>query len=206
MQKYLKPTLLIKYFVQAILLILGLLEVAASDWSGAFMAFQAFLFSLIPTLLKKFYNIRTPHILHAGVVIFMFATIFLGEVENFYERFWWWDLIFHTLAGIIFGLIGYIMLILTYRTQNVRLAPLFTSLFAISFSLGVSVIWEILEFVIDSILNTNMQPSASDTMWDLIVGLVGALISTLGGYRYLEYNERLGMSDIIDEGVRKNAS
>lgn len=206
MKKYLVPSLLIKYTVLGVLVLVCLFQLVEQNWAGAFMAFQAFLFSLVPTFLKKFYGIRTPHILQAGVVLFMFATIFLGEVAQFYEKYPWWDLIFHTLSGVGFGLVGYMMLILTYRKQNVRLAPLFTSVFAISFSLAISAVWEILEFIIDTLLNTNMQPSAEDTMWDLVVGLIGALVSALSGYRYLQYNETHGMNTIIDEGVRKNAS
>jgi hypothetical protein len=66
-------------------------------------------------------------------------------------------------------------------------------------------LWEILEFAVDQLLNTNMQPSATDTMLDLIVGLIGALVSALSGYRYVQYNDKNGMNGIIEEGVRKNA-
>jgi hypothetical protein len=202
---YLKPALLLKYIALTIIVLICLWEALEMDWRGLLMAMQVLVFSLVPTLLKKYYGIRTPHALQAGGAIFLFATIFLGEEANFYERFWWWDLLFHTLAGLAFGLIGYMILVLTYRKQAVRLAPLFTAIFAVSFSLTISVLWEILEFAVDQLLNTNMQPSATDTMLDLIVGLIGALVSALSGYRYVQYNDKNGMNGIIEEGVRKNA-
>lgn len=205
MQQYIQPPLLIKYFILGILVCLGLYKTAETDWAGLFMVIQAFVWSLVPTFLKKFYGIRTPHLLQAGVAIFMFATIFLGESGGFYERFWWWDLIWHTLAGIAFGLVGYMILILTYRKQNVVLAPLFTSIFAVSFSLCISTLWELLEFSIDFFLHTTMQPSGQDTMTDLFVALIGASISAFNGYRYLQFSERLGMGGVIDEAITKNA-
>jgi hypothetical protein len=69
----------------------------------------------------------------------------------------------------------------------------------------VSVLWEILEFAVDQLLHTNMQPSASDTMWDLIVGFAGAFISALSGYNYVRSNDKSGMNGIIEEGIKKNS-
>lgn len=201
---YLEPMLLLKYTVLTLLVLICLWEVMQMDWRGLLMASQAFIFSLIPTFLKKYYGIRTPHILQAGGALFLFATLFLGEEANFYDRFWWWDLIFHTFAGLAFGLVGYMILVLTYRKHAVRLAPLFTSIFAISFAVTLSALWEILEFIIDQLLGTNMQPSASDTMWDLVAGLIGALVSALSGYSYVTHNDKNGMSGIIEEGIKKN--
>jgi hypothetical protein len=174
------------------------------DWENLFISGQALLFSFIPTFLKLMFGIRTPRILQMGIVAFMFSTLLLGEVADFYEKFWWWDLILHTLAGIAFGLIGYIILILTYRSQNVTLAPVFTSVFAISFSLAASTVWEIAEFGADSFLGTNMQPSAGDTMLDLTVGLVGAIISAVGSFHYIHRKKKVGLGQIIHEGVIKN--
>jgi hypothetical protein len=84
------------------------------------------------------------------------------------------------------------------------MAPIFTSVFAICVSLALSAVWEILEFTIDSFLDTNMQPSADDTMWDLIAGLAGALLSGWSGYRYILHNVRYGLNSVIHDGVIKN--
>jgi len=206
MHPQLNASLVIKYFTLGVLIIFGLFLVAEGNYHGLLMVAQACLFTLIPSFLQKRYDISTPHILQAGIAVFMFSTIVLGETAGFYERFWWWDLIWHALAGVIFGLIGYAVLILTYRKQNVRLAPLFTSIFAISFSLGISALWEILEFAIDMVLKTNMQPSAHDTMTDLVVGFLGAIFSAYSGYRYIIHKERTGLNTIIEEAVESNST
>jgi hypothetical protein len=202
--EHIGASLAIRYFVLGTLFIIGLFKIVEADWAGLFMVAQAFGFSLIPTFLKKFYAIHTPHLLQAGVALFMFATIFLGESGGFYDRFWWWDLVWHLLAGVAFGLIAYVILILTYRKQNVIVAPIFTSIFAISFSMCASALWELLEFGIDLVFKTNMQPSAEDTMSDLLIGFIGAIVSALSGYRYLHYRDTLGMNQIIHDGVEKN--
>jgi hypothetical protein len=62
----------------------------------------------------------------------------------------------------------------------------FVALFAFMFALGLGALWEIFEFAMDSIFGLNMQKSGLvDTMWDLIVDTVGALIIALLGFSYL---------------------
>ncbi len=63
---------------------------------------------------------------------------------------------------------------------------------AFLFALGVGTLWEIFEFTMDSLFGMNMQkpmlgdPSGlTDTMWDLIVDAVGALVISILGWRYL---------------------
>ncbi len=197
-------SLTIKYFMLGLLCITGIYLIYTQNWHGLFMLSQALGFSLIPTFLRRMYNVHTPHTIQAGIVIFMFSTIFLGEVARFYETYWWWDTLFHALSGLAMGLLAYISLILIYRKHNVRMAPIFTSVFAICVSLALSAVWEILEFTIDSFLDTNMQPSADDTMWDLIAGLAGALLSGWSGYRYILHNVRYGLNSVIHDGVIKN--
>lgn len=196
--------LTIKYVMLALLFALGAYLIVAQAWHALFMLCQALCFSLVPTFLRRMYNVRTPHTIQAGIVLFMFSTLFLGEVAHFYEIYWWWDAAFHGLSGLAMGLIAYISLILAYRKHNVRLAPIFTSVFAICVSLALSAVWEILEFAIDSLAGTNMQPSAADTMWDLIAGFIGALLSGWSGYRYILHNVRYGLNSVIHDGVIKN--
>jgi hypothetical protein len=199
--------LLIKYLILGVLFVLGLAMTYLHRWEGVFMVVQAIIFTLVPTFLQKWYGVKTPPLLQAGIAVFVFSTVFLGETGHFYEKFWWWDALWHGLSGIVFGLLGYAILILTYRRKNVRLAPLFTSVFAVSFSLAISALWEILEFLVDTITKTtNMQPSGHDTMTDLIIGFAGALISAYSGYRYVRYRERNPLNTIIDDAVKENAS
>jgi hypothetical protein len=197
-------SLTIKYVMLTLLFALGAYLIIAQNWHALFMLSQALGFSLVPTFLRRMYNVHTPHTIQAGIVLFMFSTLFLGEVAHFYETYWWWDSVFHGLSGLAMGLIAYISLILAYRKHNVRLAPIFTSVFAICVSVALSAVWEIIEFSIDSFFGTNMQPSAADTMWDLIAGLVGALLSGWSGYRYILHNVRYGLNSVIHDGVIKN--
>ena len=61
------------------------------------------------------------------------------------------------------------------------------------FAVGIGALWEIFEFSMDSHFNLDMQkemlgdPSGlTDTMWDLIVDTLGALVIAILGYGYVK--------------------
>ncbi len=129
------------------------------------------------------------------MIIFVFASLFLGEIREFYTRFWWWDIALHSFSGILLGIVGFILVHVLNETEEIDLhmKPGFVAFFAFLFAVGMGGLWEIFEFTMDSIFGMNMQkemlgdPSGlTDTMWDLIVDALGALIIAVLGYGYLK--------------------
>jgi hypothetical protein len=58
--------------------------------------------------------------------------------------------------------------------------------------LSIGALWEIFEFLMDSLFGLNMQKSGLiDTMWDLIVDALGALVISILGYLYLKGDIKL---------------
>ena len=77
----------------------------------------------------------------------------------------------------------------------VSMSPAFVALFTLCFALALDVLWEIYEFTVDALFQTNMQKYAleggealtgqaalQDTMGDLIVDFIGALAIAIAGY------------------------
>lgn len=63
--------------------------------------------------------------------------------------------------------------------------------FSFCFALALGAFWEIFEFVIDGLFGFSMQKNGLiDTMWDLIVDTLGALIAAVSGYLYIRYRRR----------------
>ncbi|MEX1237387.1 MAG: hypothetical protein WD994_03870, partial [Pseudomonadales bacterium] len=128
-------------------------------------------------------------------VAFIFASLFLGEIYGYYTRFWWWDIALHTTSGLLLGVIGFLLVHVLNETEDIGLhmKPGFVAFFAFLFAVGIGALWEIFEFCMDRLLGLNMQkemlgdPSGlTDTMWDLIVDAIGALVIAMVGYGYLK--------------------
>jgi hypothetical protein len=133
-------------------------------------------------------QVRLPLEFEVLLNVFIFASIFLGEVGGFYTRFWWWDAVLHTSSGLALGFIGFLILYSLYRADRLDARPALIAVFSFCFALALGVLWEVFEFAADSIVGSDMQKSGLvDTMWDLIVDAVGALIAAISGYAYMAY-------------------
>lgn len=91
--------------------------------------------------------------------------------------YYWWshvDKIMHTLGGMAIALMGLDIIALFERQNLVQLrSKLFTIVTVMSFVCLAAVCWEFLEFMLDHTVHTYLQPSLTDTMGDLLAGLIG---------------------------------
>ena len=158
----------------------------------------------IPSIITKRFKIEIPSNMYIVYVVFLYGAIFLGEVGNFYYKVPHWDLILHTFSGAMLGALGFSVVNIFNKDENisVKLSPIFVALFAFQFAITLGVMWEIYEFTFDGLLGVNMQKFAledgtqligraalADTMEDLIVDAVGAFIMSIIGYISLKYKK-----------------
>lgn len=177
-------------------------------WFNAFLIAGIILVTLFPLILHRQYHIRIPAEFQLLAIIFIFASLFLGEIYRYYEKIWWWDTALHASSGLLMGIFGFLLVYVLNENEHVEivLTPRFVALFAFLFAVAVGALWEILEFTVDSLFGGNMQkpmfddPSGlTDTMWDLILDTLGALIISGLGWWYMARGE----SFFIDQWIRK---
>ena len=183
------------------LLLIGSVGVAAynQNWSNAFVIFIAIVLGVAPHVLRKKYDIQLSKKLRSGILLFLFSTIFLGEVYRFYEKFQWWDLALHLVAGFGLTVFGFIILNGIYSQSELKSTPWMTGFFAFSFTGLMAALWEVFEFTVDTFVeSSNMQPSNTDTMQDIIVALFAALVVVFFGVRYLKYREKNLAGEMIE--------
>lgn len=152
---------------------------------------------LLPGFLRKRINLEIPSTMLVLYAVFLYAAIYLGEVRSFYYNVPHWDTILHTFSGAMLGALGFSFITLLNRTDKVpvNLSPAFVATFAFCFAMAMGVGWEIYEFAADVMMGTNMQKfgteagelflgqaALADTMKDLIVDTVGAIVISVVGY------------------------
>lgn len=174
-------------------------------WSLAFVSLATLVLSLLPVLAEGRFGIRLPVRFVAWVVIFVFATIFLGEAFDFYNRFWWWDIALHGGSAVGFGLIGFLFVFMLFEGDRYA-APAWAVAFAgFCFGLTIGTVWEVFEFAMDQIFGLNMQKSGLiDTMGDLILDMIGAAIGAFSGFLYLKGRHLSGLTGVLQEFIQKN--
>ena len=175
------------------------------NWPLAFVSLATLLLSLAPVYVARWAEIFVPPSFVAAITMFVGGTLFLGEVFDFYERFWWWDIAMHGGSAVGFGLIGFILVFMMFQGDRYAAPPLAIAFFAFCFALAIGAMWEIFEFAMDQAFGLNMQKSGlMDTMGDLIVDTGGALIGAGSGWAYLKWQSRGGLSRVIDDFVQRN--
>lgn len=163
------------------------------------------LLTLLPYLLAKQFKVELPAEFQLTIILFVFASLFLGEVHDYYNKLWWWDVVLHTCSGFLLGIVGFLLVYILNETDHIsqkrdtgfHMKPGFVAFFAFSFAVMIGALWEIFEFVADIVLDHTMERatfandgSLPDAILDLIVDSVGALVISLLGYRYLKNPSR----------------
>ena len=165
------------------------LSIYEHRWLIAFLVAGILILTLLPTALGKRFAVYIPPEFELLAILFIFATLFLGEVRGYYIKFWWWDVLMHAGSGFLFGIMGFLLVYVLNQEEKIQLhmKPAFVALFSFVFAIAIGSMWEIFEYSMDSLFGLNMQKSGLvDTMWDLIVDAVGALVIAVLGYWYMQ--------------------
>ena len=159
---------------------------------------------LLPSPLRHKWQLIIPSKMMVLFAVFLYCAIFLGEVRSFYYNVPHWDTILHTFSGAMLGALGFSVINFLNRTDRVpmNLSTVFVAFFTLCFAVFLGVVWEFYEFTADGLLHTNMQKFAlesgeplvgraalMDTMKDLIVDTIGALVMAVIGYISIRYQK-----------------
>jgi len=209
---YIRRTLLI--ILQLIMAVEVVVLLTKGEWLQAFLVCMIMTITIAPLLFSERMPVNIPPEFNMLVIIFVFASLFLGEIRGFYLRFWWWDIALHTGSGLLLGIFGFLLVYVLNENSriNVYLNIRFVALFAFLFAVAMGAMWEIFEFGMDQFFGTNMQgmipgdPSSglTDTMWDLIVDVLGAAAVSLPGWWYMKRRECSFIDAWIQKFIEKN--
>lgn len=187
--------------LQLTLLIGFALALFQGRWLAAATTASIIIVTLLPLILGQRLSVTIPPEFEMLAVVFVYASLFLGEVHGYYIKYWWWDAVLHAGSGFLLGIFGFLLvhILNELETVDMHMRPRFVAFFAFMFSVGMGAIWEIFEFAMDQLFGLNMQKSGLvDTMWDLIVDTAGAAIIALLGWFYLN---KVGSESFLERWI-----
>lgn len=196
--------------MQALMVLALVLLLIRRDWEDVFLTAAVLLLTLIPTVLSRRYRVFVPPDFQLAAVGFMFLSLFLGSVADWYYHIWWWDIMLHLSSGFLLGIVGWIVLFFLNETDRLPegITPAFLCFFGVTFAVFLGVLWEIFEFTVDQIWPwINMQSNETgvvDTMHDLIVDTVGAVIVAFVGWGYFKSGKYSFLIDRVKYFIQKN--
>lgn len=234
-----KASLVIYLILRFLVIVCMVREIFNGNFQNVLLCILSLILFLLPAFVEKTFKIDLPTILEVIIFVFIFAAEILGEINNFYGIFPYFDDILHTINGFLAASVGFSLIyILNENSESFNLSPVFVSLVAFCFSMTIGVAWEFFEYGMDNIFKLDMQKDAyvynintviidpkqdnnvvkidninntvvydidgnesvkldgyldiglHDTMKDLLVNFIGALIFSIFGYMYIINNEK----------------
>ena len=234
-----KRSSLVVYTVLRVLVIVCMiLQILKGNFENALLCLLSLLLLLVPFFIQKNFKITLPNTLEIIILLFIFSAEILGEIQNFYGIFPFWDTMLHTINGFLAAAVGFSLInLLNKNSEKFNLSPVYLCLVAFCFSMTIGVLWEFFEFASDKVLSIDMQKDRvvdkissveldpeknnnpivikdigytiiydnegkelakisngyldigiNDTMKDLIVNFIGAVVFSSLGYFYLISN------------------
>lgn len=118
------------------------------------MALATVFLLLIPMICERIFHFKISLPLYL-LTLFYAVGPMLGQCHELYYTLCWWDKLLHGLGGVMFALIGLFMFQRLVKSEAKNF--LMAALFALCFSMAISVLWEFCEFGMDSFFGTDMQ-------------------------------------------------
>lgn len=207
----------VKHVIVAVIVILMAIDfvfvLLERHWLSAFLILAIMLLISLATIFSDRLAVQIPAEFEILALIFVFSALFLGEVRSYYDRIWWWDIALHTSSGLLMGILGFLFVYILNESKRVALemTPRFVAFFAFLFAVAVGTVWEIFEFSMDALFGARMQkpmfndPSGlTDTMWDLIVNMLGASLISVLGWWHMKHQRRSFIDNWVDKFIEKN--
>lgn len=172
--------------VRLLLVAEALIGLVNGVWPVVFVTLAAVALTFLPALLATRIGLRLPPSFLVAIALFVLATLYLGEVYDFYDRLWWWDLVLHFGSAMGFGILGFLLVFMLFEGDRYAAPPWAVGALSFCLAMTVGTLWEVFEYAMDSLFGLNMMRSGlPDTMGDVIVNAVGAALAALAGVIYL---------------------
>lgn len=148
------------YMVLRVLVILAMVfQFSIGNYESGFLCILTLILLIMPSFVQVTLRVEFPIILEIILLFFIFAAEILGEIQEFYIIFPFWDTLLHTLNGFLMAAIGFSMADLLNKSDRLlfSLSPVFTVIVAFCFSNTIGMIWEVFEFSMDQLFTLDMQ-------------------------------------------------
>lgn len=198
------PSILLLTAIRLFLAAEALIGMVRGHGLAIFVAAAALALTFLPQHLASRVRLHLPNSFLAAIAAFVLATIYLGEMHDFYNRLWWWDLVLHGSSAMGFGILGFLLIFMLFEGDRYAAPPWALGILSFCVAMTVGALWEVFEYAMDQLFGLNMQKSGlDDTMGDIMVNAVGAALAALAGVAYLK-GRSSGLGAAFDHFVTEN--
>ncbi len=151
--------------------------IAGKQYGRILLAAVTPLIILIPEIIERLFRCKITLPVYVFALFYAVGPL-LGQCYNLYYTVSWWDKMLHVSGGVMFAFFG-LFLFERYAGKS-KGKVVMTAVFALCFSMAISVLWEFCEFGADTFLGMDMQDDTVIThinsyLLDEGVGVAGSI-------------------------------
>lgn len=176
------------------------------NYENVFLCILTLILFTLPAFFEINFKVELPDAMEVVILLFIFSAEILGEIQEFYIIFPFWDDMLHTINGFLAAAIGFSMIDFFNRSKRLtfHLSPFFVAMFAFCFSMTIGVLWEFFEFFMDTVFRFDMQ---KDT---ILTSISTVMLDPAGRNKVVIINdikdvaingESLGLGGYLDIGL-----
>ena len=166
-----KKPLLVYMVLRVLVILVMVAQFFNGNYENVFMCVLTLFLLTIPTFIQTKFDIDLPNTLEIIILLFIFAAEILGEIQEYYLVFPFWDTMLHVINGFLAAAIGFSLVDILNRNEKFTfsLSPVFVAVIAFCFSMTIGVLWEFFEFGLDWFLGF-------DTQKDTVVNYINSVM------------------------------
>ncbi|MFO7660781.1 MAG: hypothetical protein R6V77_07695, partial [Candidatus Cloacimonadaceae bacterium] len=101
---------MLKFIFVLLTVIAIFLNILGREWNILSVSLLTLFMFLMPDLYSKWAKIHIPALLKFIILIFIFASMYLGEIHSYFYRYSWWDSLLHGISAMFWGFVGFILI------------------------------------------------------------------------------------------------
>jgi len=120
---------------------------------GFLQSIETLILISTPMFVECLFHCRLAMWLHVFIMLYGLGPM-LGHSYGLFYTTTWWDKLLHCSGGVAFAIVGYYLPLLIGEN---RMTPAMRLIFAVCFSMAISVLWEFMEYASDIFLGVDSQ-------------------------------------------------
>ncbi len=192
----------LSYILKIIMIIFLIISIWKLHWIWIFGCILALIVSLIPTILKRNYQITLPLVLDILITVALVLHVGGGLLGAYGISHY--DILTHFVSSFLIAFIAFVIIfILDEYWDGLKMDKYAMAFVVIITTIAIGVVWEFNEWITDLVFGTSEQWGYTDTLKDLFVDTIAGVLMAFIGVSMIKRGSFDKLTDDLGEQIDK---
>ncbi len=192
----------LSYILKIIMIIFLIISIWKLHWIWIFGCILALIVSLIPTILKRNYQITLPLVLDILITVALVLHVGGGLLGAYGISYY--DILTHFVSSFLIAFIAFVIIfILDEYWDGLKMDKYAMAFVVIITTIAIGVVWEFNEWITDLVFGTSEQWGYTDTLKDLFVDTIAGVLMAFIGVSMIKRGSFDELTDDLGEQIDK---